>query len=112
MYASRSVLASITVHIICNITTLFFDEYLNRLFLNNASGLVLLHIILAVLTLVFAILFFGEEKSLYKSYSLANIPSDYRKKPQKGQLPPLADAVLNPTFIILTVFYIIVTSVR
>lgn len=112
IYASRSVFASITVHIICNVTTLFFDEYLNRLFLNNATGLVLLHIILAALTLIFAILFFGEEKSLYKAYAAANIPSDYRTKPKKGPLPPIAEAILNPTFIILTVFYIIVTSVK
>lgn len=112
MYAARSVFASIAVHIICNLTSLFLDEYLNRIFLGEGMGITLLHIILTALTVVFAILFFGEARSLYKSYAAANVPSEYKAKKHKGVLPRIAEAMLTPTFIILTVFFIIAASVR
>ncbi len=111
MYATRSVLASMTVHAAYNIIVLFFEEYVNRLILNRASGIGLFMIIVLTLTLLTAIFFFGEADALYKTYGRDNLPSDYTAKKRKGPLPRIVEALLAPAFIMLTVFFIIVAAV-
>lgn len=111
LYATRSVFASMAAHITYNTIILFFEEYLNRLFINRATSITLLMIIVFALTLLSAIFLFGEADALYRIYSNTNYPTDYTAKRKKGPFPRFVEAFLAPAFIMLTVFFIIVAAV-
>ncbi len=109
--AANSLFASMLVHALNNIFVLFIEPYLYKIAAKSDSGLGLMMFIVITLMLVFAFLFFMKTERLYSDRAYANEPAPLIRRKKENQLPHFLQAVLSPTFIILTVFYIVVTAV-
>lgn len=110
-YATRSIAASMIVHALYNTVVLFFEEFiLHVASKNNVSG-ILFVIICAAITLAAAAFSAFEASSIYRSYALENVPSDYVPKKKNGFFSSLISAVFTPAFLILIVAYVLMTLI-
>ena len=101
LYATRSLLSSMIVHMANNIFVMFFEVYVYRAAVKQGGGLLMFFLISITACIIFALLFFGTAEKTYADLSAKNVRSDYaRRKPlERGNY--VTDAVLNPMFIIL-----------
>ena len=100
LYATRSLLSSMIVHMANNIFVMFFEVYVYRAAVKQGGGLLMFFLISITACIIFALLFFGTAEKTYADLSAKNVRSDYaRRKPlERGNY--VTDAVLNPMFII------------
>ncbi len=108
---SSSVFSSMLVHALNNIFVLFLEPYLYRIAAKSGSGLGLMMFVVVTLMLVFAFLFFMKAESLYSDRAYANEPAPLVRRKKENDMPYILQALLSPTFIILAVFFIILTAV-
>lgn len=109
---SSSVLSSMLVHALNNIFVLFLEPYLYKIAAKSGSGLGLMMFMVVTLMLVFAFLFFMKAETLYSDRAYANEPAPLVRRKKANELPYILQAVLSPTFIILAVFFVIVTAIN
>ena len=109
---SSSVLSSMLVHALNNIFVLFLEPYLYKIAAKSGSGLGLMMFIVVTLMLVFAFLFFMKAETLYSDRAYANEPAPLVRRRKPNELPHLLQALLSPTFIILAVFFVVLTAVN
>lgn len=109
-YATRSVIAAMTVHAVYNIFVLFCEEYILHLAEKQNISAVLFVIIVAGLGLLSASFMSFEASALYKGYAFENVPSDYVPTGKKKQ-GALVKAVFSPAFLLLVLVYIIAVIV-
>ena len=81
MYSSRSVLASVAVHLCCNLLSLFSRTYMRTLW--DLGGEKFFFFIVTAVFLLFGFLFFAEAARLYRNYSAGGYSDSYRE-----MLPP------------------------
>ncbi len=111
LYATRSVFASMVVHILYNTATIFFGDLIYRVV--SSQGLVMFGFLLVTLSVVFAILTFGEAERLYAGYAEKNEPSGYVvEKKNGGGAAGLAKAAFSPLYTALIVLYIVAAAIN
>ncbi len=124
MYASRSVLASMTVHFFYNLNSVFGRTLFQTLY--DLGGETFFIFLITSLFLFSSFMFCAEAARLYRSYSDRNLESDYRKMNPPYAAPgseelknnPVAafsakfprisatlTAILSPTALVCYVFY-------
>ncbi len=108
---SNSVIASMTVHALNNIFVLFLEPYLYRIAAKSDSGMALMMFIVISLMILFAMLFFMKAERLYSDRAYANEPAPLIRRRKENELPHILQALLSPTFIILAVFFIVLTAI-
>lgn len=115
LYASRSVLACMAVHVLNNIFHLFLENYLWNIVSRPRNAVVFLFIV-ATLFLISVILFFGAAARLYTRMGVLAYPSPhadgFRKKRREQKLSPgapLLEALLAPPFLVALIFFLAVT---
>lgn len=109
--ASGSIIASMAVHSAHNVFVLFLEPYIYKIAAKSGAGIMLMMFIVITLLLIFAILFFAKLESLYREKAHSGEKSPLIRKQRDGELPHFVQAVTSPTFVILAVFYIVLSII-
>ncbi len=104
VYACRSVLASIVVHTVNNVFSLFFEDYIWNSII-QPRNIVIFTFIVTALTLLSLSLMLGEAGRLYKNYGAYGTESPYVRK-KEDRTPPVY-AVMTIPFAACFLIYII-----
>ena len=103
-YACRSVLASVVVHTVNNIFTLFFEDYIWNSIL-QPRNIVIFTFIVTALTILSVSLLFGEAGRLYRNYGVYGADSSYVR--DKSSKIPAVYAVMTIPFAVCLLLYIL-----
>jgi len=110
MYTTRSVFGSMVVHILNNIFSIYFEDYIWKM-LSSPQNTAIVVFILAALLLLFLIIMFSEAERIYHNYGVMNVTSSYAdtasKKRKSGEPNSFVNALISPPFILLAIFFII-----
>lgn len=107
LYVTRSVIASMIVHMAANTVALFFEDLVYKVV--NRQGIVLFIFIVSVTLMVSVTVMFGEAEKIYSKYGVLNESSDYR--PGKKEKVSVLEVLFSPAFLALVVFYIVISAV-
>ncbi len=102
-YVCRSVIAPMAAHIINNIFSIFFEDYIWNSIL-QPRNIVIFSFVIITLLLVMLMLLFGEAGRIYKNYGNYGADSSYRVK--KRDRTPAVYAVMTIPFSICVLIYI------
>ena len=108
---SDSIISSMLVHGLNNIFVLFLEPYLYKIAAKSDSGLALMMFMVTALMLLFAVLFFMKAERLYGDRAYANEDAPLIRKRKDNEYPHMVQALISPTFIILAVFFVVLTVV-
>lgn len=112
MYATRSFLAPILLHICYNIFCLFGQPYLSAFYVNAGSNEIFIFCVV-VLFLLFAAFAAGEARKIYHMHAKKNIPSDYTTALPWRRLPAtLLETLLSPVAAICLIVWLITSIVN
>lgn len=107
MYVTRSVFASMLVHAASNICALFFEDFVYRVV--NRQGIVIFLFAVSVVFLLSLIITFGEAEKIYSYYGVLNIESP--PVPSGKERVSFVEALINPAFAAIILFYIIMGAI-
>ena len=112
MYATRSFLAPILLHISYNVFCLFGQPYLSAFYVNAGSNEIFIFC-LVVLFLLFAALSAGEARKIYHIHAKKNISSNYTTVLSWRRLPAtLLETLLSPVAAVCFVIWLITSIVN
>ncbi len=112
LYATRSLLASVLIHVLNNVSVLFLEKYVLHIAEKQNISMILLIIILVTAALVSLTLFCGEAAGIYRGYAEDAVPVEYGEGKRKNFFAVIAETCFSPTFLILAVIFITVTVTR
>ncbi len=110
-FATRSLIASMAVHLVNNVFVLFFESTaVNIARRQNISSVLALFILISV-ALIAAVVMAFEAASIYKALGRGNADSSYLPDPgeKKGAVRSFSEAFFSPTFLILVVLWAALT---
>lgn len=108
VYTTRSLISSCVVHTIYNSIVLFAEDGIKRIVDKQNISLVMMSLILILGLLLSGILMCFEARGLYSEYASSNTPSEYGED-RRSFIMKFAEAVLNPSFLLIVVTFILVT---
>lgn len=112
MYATRSFLAPILLHVCYNVFCLFGQPYLSAFYVNAGSHEIFIFC-LVVLFLLFAAFSAGEARKIYHVHAKKNISSNYTKALPLRQLPAtLLETLLSPVAAVCLTVWLITSIVN
>lgn len=111
-YATRSVFASVLLHVLNNIAALWTDVWAQKFSAAAGKQSVLLSFILISLFLTALILFFWEAQRIYQEYGENGIPSPHIRRKKRREPSGVLEALTTPPFVIFIVMYIVFTLLR
>ena len=112
MYATRSFLAPILLHICYNVFCLFGQPYLSAFYVNAGSNEIFIFCVV-VLFLLFAAFTAGEARKIYHIHAKKNISSDYTTALPLRRLPAtLLESLLSPVAAVCLVVWLITSIVN
>ena len=107
-YVTRSVLASMVIHAVNNAFVLLCEQYIMNAVDKQNISLTLLVIILGAFVLLSGMLMCFEANNIYRKYAHNNVESDHVPTDKTGALTRFAQVFFSPTFLLLTILYIVV----
>lgn len=109
MYATRSALAPMLLHLLYNLFCLFGQPYLSAFYVNAGSSEIFLFCLI-VLMLLFSAFAVGEARKIYHLYAKANLSSDYTQSIPLAEYPKRILAVLKtPTVLLIALVWLIMS---
>ena len=112
MYATRSFLAPILLHICYNVFCLFGQPYLSAFYVNAGSNEIFIFCVV-VLFLLFSAFAAGEARKIYHIHAKKNISSDYTQVLPWRRLPAtLIETLLSPVAAVCLVVWLITSIVN
>lgn len=112
MYATRSFLAPILLHVCYNIFCLFGQPYLSAFYVNAGSNEIFIFC-LVVLFLLFAAFAAGEARKIYHIHAKKNISSNYTTALPWRRLPAtLLESLLSPVAAVCLLVWLITSIVN
>ena len=112
MYATRSFLAPILLHICYNVFCLFGQPYLSAFYVNAGSNEIFIFCVV-VLFLLFSAFATGEARKIYHIHAKKNISSDYTQALPWRRLPAtLLETLLSPVAAVCLVVWLITSIVN
>jgi len=111
-YATRSVFASVLLHVLNNIAALWTDVWAQKFSAAAGKQSVLLSFILISLFLTALILFFWEAQRIYQEYGENGVPAPHIRRKKRGEPSGVLEALTTPPFVIFVVMYIVFTLLR
>ena len=103
-YACRSVLAAMAVHVINNIFSLFFEDYIWNSILQPRNIVIFSFLVISLLLIVLSLMF-GEAGRLYRNYGVFSADSSYVK--DKAERTPPVYAVMTVPFAACLLIYVL-----
>lgn len=110
-YITRSVFASILLHILNNIAALWTDAYTQKFASIGIRG-VLLSFILICLFMIALILFFWEGERIYQEYGENGVPSPHVRRRKRGEPSGAMESLTSLPFIAFVLMYIVFTLLK
>lgn len=110
LYATRSLFASMAVHIGNNIAALWTEQLVSRFSEAVGQRGILLVFILVSVLMITLVLFFMEAERIYRDYGIHAVPSphaDHRRK--RGESSGALEALTTPPFVAFIVMTIVFT---
>ena len=112
MYATRSFLAPILLHICYNVFCLFGQPYLSAFYVNAGSNEIFIFCVV-VLFLLFSAFAAGEARKIYHIHAKKNVSSDYTQALPWRRLPAtLLETLLSPVAAVCFVVWLITSIVN
>ena len=112
MYATRSFLAPILLHVCYNVFCLFGQPYLSAFYVNAGSNEIFIFCVV-VLFLLFAAFAAGEARKIYHIHAKKNISSAYTQALPWRRLPvTLLESLLSPVAAVCLVVWLITSIVN
>ena len=112
MYATRSFLAPILLHVFYNVFCLFGQPYLSAFYINAGSNEIFIFCLI-VLFLLFSAFAAGEARKIYHIHAKRNISSHYTKPLPLRQFPGmLLQTLLSPVAAVCLVVWLITSIVN
>ena len=112
MYATRSFLAPILLHVCYNVFCLFGQPYLSAFYVNAGSNEIFIFCLI-VLFLLFAAFAAGEARKIYHVHAKKNVSSSYTKPLPLRQLPAtLLETLLSPVAAVCLTVWLITSIVN
>ena len=112
MYATRSFLAPILLHICYNVFCLFGQPYLSAFYVNAGSNEIFIFCVV-VLFLLFSAFAAGEARKIYHIHAKKNVSSDYTQALPWRRLPAtLLETLLSPVAAVCLVVWLITSIVN
>ncbi len=107
MYATRSTLGSMLIHLLYNLFCLFGQPYLSAFYVNAGSSEIFIFCLI-VLLLLFAAFSAGEARKIYHLYAKNNVSSDYTTPVRLADYPRrIGRVLLTPTAAAAAVVWLI-----
>ncbi len=112
MYATRSFLAPILLHVCYNVFCLFGQPYLSAFYVNAGSNEIFIFCVV-VLFLLFAAFTAGEARKIYHIYARKNVSSNYTAVLSWRRLPAtLLETLFSPVAAVCLVIWLITSIVN
>lgn len=111
-YGTRSVFASMIVHLLNNVAALFLDRFVYNVAGNTEDRFVLLSFILICVLFVALILLFMEAQRIYSGYGVTGVRSPYVQNRKKNKTSGAMDACIAPPFVAFVILFIVITLLK
>lgn len=111
LYATRSLLAAMLLHMLHNIASLWTDIYVVRFSAAVGERSVLLVFLLMCVLFLSLIFLFLEAQQIYRDYGERAVASPYVRRRKRGEPSGALEAISTPPFVIFVIMYIIFTLV-
>ena len=108
-YATRSVFASMVVHLCNNVAALFLDRFVYNVAGNTGDRGILLAFILSCVLFVSLVLLFMEAQRIYSGYGVTGVSSPYVRSKKKKEPLGAGDALLAPPFVVFVILFIVIS---
>lgn len=108
-YATRSVFASMIVHLLNNVVALFLDRFVYSVAGNTEGRSVLLSFILCCVLFISLVLMFMEAQRIYSGYGVTGVRSPYVRSGKKTNAPGAMDALIAPPFVAFIILFIVIS---
>ena len=109
MYATRSTLGSMLIHLLYNLFCLFGQPYLSAFYVNAGSGEIFIFCLI-VLLLLFAAFAAGEARKIYHLYARNNLSSDYTAPVRPADYPRrIGRVLLTPAAGVVAVVWLVMS---
>ncbi len=106
LYITQSVIASMIVHFVYNLYSLFLESYLFRFISRPENNIFFVFILISLLLLFLTLMFSEAERVLYANGLKAKATPTYAAKSKKyGRM--FLTALLSPTFLLCAVVYLL-----
>ena len=112
LYTTRSVFASVTVHLLNNIATLLFDRFVFRVAENAEGRSVLFSFILLCVLFVSLIFLFMEAQRIYAGYGITGVPSPHVQPKKKKDMKCAADIILSPALVVFVIMFFVISLIK
>jgi membrane protease YdiL (CAAX protease family) len=112
LYTTRSVFASMAVHLMNNIATLLFDHFVYSMAENAEERSVLFSFLLLCVLFVSLILLFMEAQRIYAGYGITGVPSPHVHPKKKKEPIGIADMLLSPALIIFVILFFVISLIK
>ena len=107
LYATRSLLASMVIHILNNAAVLLCEKYVLHIVDRQNVSLVLFVLMAGMAFLISGMLMCWEGQSLYKTYAEENVESPYAAGSRTNIFGRIADVFFSPTFLVVVILFVV-----
>lgn len=112
LYVSRSLIATMLVHTLNNVSVLALEKYVLHIAEKQNISMILFILILVAAALIALILFCSEAGGIYRGYAEEALPVDYGRLHGMNFFTKIAETFFSPTFLILAAIFITVAMSR
>ncbi|MBE6541533.1 MAG: CPBP family intramembrane metalloprotease [Ruminococcaceae bacterium] len=107
LYATRSLAASILIHLINNTVVLLCEDYVLHIVDKQNVSLVLFALILGAVFIVSGMLMCYEAQNIYRGYAEDNVESDYALREKRSIFGRISEAFFAPTFLCAVIIFVV-----
>ena len=107
LYATRSLLAAMLIHILNNTAVLLCEKYVLHIVDRQNVSLVLFVLIAGVIAVISGMLMCWEAQGIYRSYAEENVESPYAAGSRSNIFGRIADVFFSPTFLVVVILFVV-----
>jgi len=107
LYATRSLLASMLIHMLNNAAVLLCEKYVLHIVERQNVSLVLFVLITGAVAVLSGMLMCWEAHGIYRTYSEENVESPHAAGSRGNIFGRIADVFFSPTFLVVVIMFVV-----
>ncbi len=107
LYATRSLIASILIHVLNNAAVLLCEKYVLHIVDRQNVSLVLFVLIVGMVAVISGMLMCYEAQGIYRNYAEGNVESPQAAGSRGNIFGRIADVFFSPTFLLVVIFFVV-----
>ena len=107
LYATRSLMASILIHILNNAAVLLCEKYVLHIVDRQNVSLVLFVLIAGAVAVISGMLMCWEAQGIYRAYAEENVESPQAAGSRGNIFGRIADVFFSPTFLVVVILFVV-----